>query len=202
MNSEAGAKFDYARKLAASLCYVGLVRLDTIALQPFSSRLERGNTVRRRPPPLQPGHGVPAAHARPTGARIISKWSASSFRLIRNAACWSLFPIFWMTPVVRNRCNTWPISATSCCWFRSGPRRTAHRPGWASWTWWTRRPKRGCSCSSMKPRASRIRGRSTAYAAGLQQIALRNGGRYVGVSTGMPIEDIIFGSLVRSRVIA
>ena len=41
-----------------------------------------------------------------------------------------------------------------------------------------------------------------AYAADLQQIALRNGGRYVGVSTGMPIEDIIFGSLVRSRVIA
>jgi ornithine cyclodeaminase/alanine dehydrogenase-like protein (mu-crystallin family) len=36
----------------------------------------------------------------------------------------------------------------------------------------------------------------------LQQIALRNSGRYVGVSTGMPIEDIIFGSLVRSRVIA
>ena len=41
-----------------------------------------------------------------------------------------------------------------------------------------------------------------AYAAELQQIALRNSGRYVGVSTGMPIEDIIFGSLVRSRVIA
>jgi hypothetical protein len=41
-----------------------------------------------------------------------------------------------------------------------------------------------------------------AYAAELQQTAIRNGGRYVGVSTGMPIEDIIFGSLVRSRVIA
>jgi len=40
------------------------------------------------------------------------------------------------------------------------------------------------------------------YSAGLQQIAIRNGGRYVGVSTGMPIEDIIFGSLVRSRVMA
>src|SRR6202022_2423070 len=30
MNSEGGAKFQYARKLAAALCYVGLVRLDTI----------------------------------------------------------------------------------------------------------------------------------------------------------------------------
>ena len=33
------SKFDYARKLAAALCYVGLVRLDTIALQPFASGL-------------------------------------------------------------------------------------------------------------------------------------------------------------------
>ena len=35
----APAKFEYARKLAAALCYVGLVRLDTICLQPFSDRL-------------------------------------------------------------------------------------------------------------------------------------------------------------------
>lgn len=32
-------KFDYARKLAAALVYVGLVRLDSILLQPFSGRL-------------------------------------------------------------------------------------------------------------------------------------------------------------------
>jgi uncharacterized protein (DUF58 family) len=38
---EAGAisKFEYARKLAAALSYVGLVRLDTIVLQPFTSEL-------------------------------------------------------------------------------------------------------------------------------------------------------------------
>ena len=33
------SKFDYARRLAAALVYVGLVRLDSILLQPFSSRL-------------------------------------------------------------------------------------------------------------------------------------------------------------------
>lgn len=32
-------KFEYARRLAAALVYVGLVRLDSILLQPFSSRL-------------------------------------------------------------------------------------------------------------------------------------------------------------------
>ena len=33
------SKFDYARKLAAALCYVGLVRLDTICIQPFGKDL-------------------------------------------------------------------------------------------------------------------------------------------------------------------
>src|SRR6266705_3600937 len=32
-------KFEYARKLAAALCYVGLVRLDSICLQPFGEKL-------------------------------------------------------------------------------------------------------------------------------------------------------------------
>src|SRR5579872_1783760 len=42
MGSEGGVKFHYARQLAGALCYVGLVRLDTIALQPFDSRLSEG----------------------------------------------------------------------------------------------------------------------------------------------------------------
>lgn len=39
MMAYGGQKFDYARKLAASLCYVGLVRLDSIAVHGFSSNL-------------------------------------------------------------------------------------------------------------------------------------------------------------------
>ena len=37
-------KFLYARRLAASLCYVGLVRLDTIAVQPFNTHLLESTT--------------------------------------------------------------------------------------------------------------------------------------------------------------
>jgi uncharacterized protein (DUF58 family) len=33
-------KLDYAKQLAAALCYVGLVRLDTICIQPFHSSLD------------------------------------------------------------------------------------------------------------------------------------------------------------------
>ena len=36
------AKFDRARQLAAALAYVGLVRLDTLSIMPFASRLGEG----------------------------------------------------------------------------------------------------------------------------------------------------------------
>src|SRR5881398_533995 len=39
MNAISGQKFEYALKLAASLCYVALVRHDTISIQPFGERL-------------------------------------------------------------------------------------------------------------------------------------------------------------------
>src|SRR3954452_4390778 len=39
MMAHGGAKFDYARKLAGALCYVGLVRLDSITVSGFSNRL-------------------------------------------------------------------------------------------------------------------------------------------------------------------
>lgn len=38
--ADAMSKFDYARKLAAALVYIGLVRLDSILLQPFSHKLQ------------------------------------------------------------------------------------------------------------------------------------------------------------------
>ena len=40
MTAYGGAKFDYARKLAATLCYVGLVRLDSIEIRGFSRHLK------------------------------------------------------------------------------------------------------------------------------------------------------------------
>src|SRR6266446_10223201 len=39
MLAHGGAKFEYARKLAGSLCYVGLVRLDSSEVHGFASRL-------------------------------------------------------------------------------------------------------------------------------------------------------------------
>jgi hypothetical protein len=40
------------------------------------------------------------------------------------------------------------------------------------------------------------------YAATIQTMAQRSGGRYAGISTSQPIESVIFGDLVRMRGIA
>src|SRR5216110_607229 len=39
MMAHGGAKFDYARKLAGALCYIGQVRLDSIEVHGFADRL-------------------------------------------------------------------------------------------------------------------------------------------------------------------
>src|SRR5262245_14979536 len=39
MTAHGGQKFDYARRLAAALCFVGLVRLDSIEIRGFGKRL-------------------------------------------------------------------------------------------------------------------------------------------------------------------
>jgi len=40
------------------------------------------------------------------------------------------------------------------------------------------------------------------YANAIQKLALRSGGRYVGVSTAQPVEEVIFGPLVRAQGVA
>ena len=48
MTAHGGGKFEYARKLAGALCYVGLVRLDTIEIHGFASRLTQRVFCERR----------------------------------------------------------------------------------------------------------------------------------------------------------
>jgi hypothetical protein len=47
---------------------------------------------------------------------------------------------------------------------------------------------------------SRYTAEFDAYAGELERVALRNGGRYVGIPSSIPLEQVIFGSLVRQGV--
>jgi hypothetical protein len=41
-----------------------------------------------------------------------------------------------------------------------------------------------------------------AFSAGIKEVALRNDGKYTGLPTSMPLEEAIFGAMVRTRSIA
>jgi uncharacterized protein (DUF58 family) len=164
MNSVAGDKFNYARKLAAALCYVGLVRLDTIALQPFSARLGEGLhcgggrhrfsrvmeylsqlRVQGRTNYLEMVRQFISAHAQRGLLMIISDF-------LDDAGCEK--PLQYLADFGHELLlvQVWADEDRS--------------PPW------------------------------------LGELDLRSRGRYVGVSTGVPVEDVIFGSLVRAQVIA
>jgi uncharacterized protein (DUF58 family) len=201
MNSEGGFKFNYARKLAAALCYVGLVRLDTIALHPFSARVGEGiqcgggrhrfspvmeylNDLKTQGPTnyLEVVRQFISTHPQRGLLVIISDFldDAGCERPLQFLADFGHELLLIQVWSEEDRTPPWvgeldlvdaETEARLQLQFDAAARES-----------YTRAFDR--------------------YAAELHQIAIRNGGRYVGVSTGMPIEDIIFGSLVRSQVIA
>ena len=115
MATGGGAKFDYARKLAAALCYVGLVRLDAIDLHPFSDHLGDALSCCRRPAPLL-GPSVDYLQGLEAGGpdRISSRLCASSCPRTAQRGLVIIISDFLDERIAANgRCSTWPISATS-----------------------------------------------------------------------------------------
>ena len=86
MLAHGGAKFDYARKLAGALCYVGLVRLDTIEIQGFASRLGQRVISTRRTASLLRRDGRALGSEGRGRDRLPRRRSANSSAPIRSAA--------------------------------------------------------------------------------------------------------------------
>jgi uncharacterized protein (DUF58 family) len=201
MSSGGGVKFDYARKLAAALCYVGLVRLDTIVVQPFAAKLGEGIRCgggRHQFSPVMEYLSQLTTHGRTDYLAVVREFlSIHSERgllviisdFLDDAGCER--PLQYLADfghellliqlwAEEDRTPPWLgdldlIDAESNARLELQFNETAREE-------YTRAFDR--------------------YAAELHQLAIRNGGRYVGVGAGSPVEEVIFGSLVRARVIA
>lgn len=201
MASEEGYKFDYARKLAAALCYVGLVRLDTIALQPFDSRLGEGLQCgggRHRFSPVMEYLTGLKAHGRTDYLGIVRQFISTHRQrglliiisdFLDDVGCEK--PLQYLADFGHEvlLVQVWSEEDRTPPWLGELDLIDAETD------------KRLQLQFDENARGEYMRAFDR-YCTGLQQLAIRNGGRYVGVSTGVPIEEIIFGSLVRSQVIA
>lgn len=191
------SKFDYARKLAAALCYVGLVRLDTICLQPFGAHLEDSFLC---------GGGrhrfIPAVNflqaLKPQGR-------TNYFQIAREFI--SNYPQRGLLIVISDflddeGCEK-PLQYLSDfghelilvqVWAAED-----REPSWEGQLDLTDAESGEMLEIGFDDTARRNYVEAfDAYAREIQKVGLRNGGRYVGLSTGTTIEEAVFGPLARS----
>jgi uncharacterized protein (DUF58 family) len=194
------SKFDYARKLAAALCYVGLVRLESICLTPFSDHLGDAFVAAGGRHRIQPAVRF-LTNLTPTG-------QTDFFAVVREFI--SRYPQRGVTFVISDF-----LDDTDC----EKPLQYLADFGHELilvqlWSEADRQPPwdgeleledAETGLRVELPFGADVRTRYTdafdRYSAHLRDVALRNGGRYVGLSTAVPIEEAIFGPILRSGAI-
>lgn len=194
------SKFDYARKLAAAMCYVALVRLDSIYLQPFAEKL--GD-------PLRLGGGrqrfQPVANylqaLKPGGSTkffditrdFISRYPQRGLVIVisdflDDAGCEK--PLQYLTDFGHEMIliHVWADEDREPPWDGELDLEDAESG------------TRVQLAFDDSARAQYVAAFDE-FALQLRNVALRNGGRYVGLSTSIPIEDAIFGPMVRAGAV-
>jgi uncharacterized protein (DUF58 family) len=201
METGASPKFDYARRMAAALCYVGLVRLDSICLQPFSSKLHDAFVVSGGRHRYQPASNYLAA-LRPDGRtnflecarQFISKYPQRGLVLVisdflDDGECEK--PLQYLADFGHELIliQVWADEDREPPWEGELELEDAESGQKVE--------------LSFDPDA---RAQYTAafddYADHIRTVAVRNSGRYAGIPTSVPIEQAIFGSLVKTGAVA
>ena len=191
------SKFDYARKLAAAMCYVALVRLDSICLQPFAEKLgdpfKLGGGRHRFQPvvnfltELPPGGRTSFMQiTRDFIARYPQRGLAiviSDF--LDDGDCEK--PLQYLADFGHDLIlvQIWADEDREPPWEGELDLEDAETG------------KRVQLAFDESARA-RYMAEFDGYTAHLRQVALRNQGRYVGLTTSIPVEDALFGPLVKS----
>ena len=191
-------KFDYARRLAAALCYVGLVRLETILIQPFADKLLDPITAGGGRHRFQPVAEFLSA-IQPGGP---TDFMAVSRRFLAEYPQRGLLVI--ISDFLDDREAEKPIQYLSDfghelflihLWSDED-----RRPPWTG-ELEVEDSETGKIAKMNFDEESReaYTVAFDAYAAAVRQMAFRKGGKYVGVPTSTPVEEAIFGPLMVAR---
>lgn len=191
-------KFDYARRLTAALTYIGLVRLDTMLIQPFSHRLAE---------PFRCGGGRHRFQPAETYLRSLKLDGRTNFHEVARQYL-SEYPQRGLAIVISDF-----LDDADC--FR--PLQYLADFGHELllvqlWGAEDREPsgtgelelidaENGQhSLISVDDRARQAYTEAfDEHAAAVRKLALRNNGRYAGISTQLPLEEAIFGPLVLAQ---
>lgn len=194
-------KFHYARKLAAALCYVGLVRLDSICLQPFSDKLHDAFTASGGRHRFQPAMSFLSA-LQPSGQ--------TNFLECSRQFC-SKFPQRGLTLVISDFLDDRDCEKPLQYLADFGHELILLQV-WAEEDReppWEGELELEDAETGLKVELAFDNDARAQYTAGfdahaelVRKVAERNSGRYVGVPTSIPIEQAIFGPLVKSGAVA
>jgi len=201
MTAHGGAKFDYARKLAGALCYVGLVRLDTIEIHGFTNRLtqrisasggrHRFAGVADSLLALEPG-GPTDYHA--MVREFIGSYSQRGLVILisdflDDRGCERALQYLTDFGHELMLLQVWADEDRTPPWVGELDLRDAET---------------GATVKLDFDEAARQRYTSAfdAYCSSIQTMALRSNGRYAGIATSQSLESVIFGDLIRVRGIA
>jgi uncharacterized protein (DUF58 family) len=197
---EVPSKFDYARKLAGALCYVGLVRLDSISLQPFSDKLGEGFSVGGGRYKFQPALRYLSA-LKPGGP-------TNFFQITRDFL--TKFPQPGLTIVISDF-----LDNTDCekplQYLADFGHELILLQVWAPEDreppWEGELDLEDAETGARLQLAFGEDARAAytqafdEYSAHLREVALRNRGRYVSLSTAIPVDEAIFGPLIRAGAV-
>ena len=201
MSTYGGMKFDYARKIAGALAYVGLVRLDSVEIRAFSGHLKQriiSSGGRHR------FHGVADAlsNLEATGA---TDYKTVVREFIDNYSQRGLLIVFsdFLDDGSSERALQYLADfghELLLVHIWSDEDRT---PPWTG-ELELRDAETGAEAKLDFDDESRTHYTRAfdEYADRIETVALRSGGRYAGISTSQSLEQVIFGELIRSRGIA
>ncbi|MGA2113983.1 MAG: DUF58 domain-containing protein [Bryobacteraceae bacterium] len=196
-----GAKFEYARRLAAALCYVGLVRLDSIEVHGFTRRISKrliSSGGRHRFPGVMdaiaaiPAGGSTDYHA--MARDFIESYPRRGLVIIisdflDDRGCERALEYLADFGHELMLLQVWAPQDRTPPWLGELELRDAET---------------GERLKLDFDQIARTRYTSAfdEFSQAIQTVALRSGGRYAGLSTDQPLEEVIFGELIRARGIA
>ncbi len=201
MTTISSQKFDFARKLAAALCYVALVRLDSITIHPFSDGLAPkfvcSGGRHRFSPVMEYLEGLQASGRTSYFEAVRQFISAHSQRGL----------LVIISDFLDDRGCDQPLKYLADfghelmlihVWAEED-----RTPPWTGEIDLTD-AETGNRLRIQVDEAARARYTSgfDEFARALQRLAMMSNGRYVGVSTSTAVEDLVFGPLMRLGSIA